>query len=93
MRKVGTANLVDAAVGAGVQVLDWPASSVVNVCDDEPARGDEWVPVFCQAVGAPAPPLSGGSRPGRARGASNTHAREILDWTPTNVTWREGFLA
>ena len=41
---------VDDAAGAAVEALAWP-SGFVNVCDDVPAAGREWVPAFCRAVG------------------------------------------
>ena len=63
----------------------------LNVCDDEPAPGREWVPVFCRAVGAADPPPGDGPRAPWARGASNRHAREALGWTPRHASWRDGF--
>ncbi|MFI7448502.1 SDR family oxidoreductase [Nonomuraea sp. NPDC049714] len=60
----------DAAIAA-VQALTWPAGHAVNVCDDEPVSGREWVPAFCAAVGAPPPPTADPGRPGWARGADN----------------------
>ena len=79
----------DAALAAA-QALDWP-SGAVNVCDDDPAPGIEWVPVFCAAVDAPAPPLAGVGRAPWARGADNARAREELGWTPRYASWRVGF--
>jgi len=81
----------DDAALAAVQALEWP-SGVVNICDDEPATGHEWVPAFCQAVGAPAPSTSP-SRHDWARGADNHYARKHLDWEPRYPTWRDGFEA
>ncbi|GAB3896203.1 hypothetical protein GCM10029964_077220 [Kibdelosporangium lantanae] len=43
---------VDDAADAAVHALTWP-SGIVNVCDDEPAAGVDWIPAFCAAVGAP----------------------------------------
>jgi nucleoside-diphosphate-sugar epimerase len=79
----------DAAVAA-VEALTWP-SGAVNVCDDEPAPGYEWVPAFCRAVGAGAPPRDDAPRAPWARGASNRHAREVLGWAPRYASWRAGF--
>jgi len=42
----------DDAAGAAVEALQWPTEAV-NVCDDVPAAGSDWVPVFCRAVGRP----------------------------------------
>ena len=81
---------VDDAAQAAVMALDWP-SGAVNIVDDEPAAGREWLPVYAQLVGAPPPPAEPGA-PGWARGASNAKARE-LGWRPMYPTWREGFKA
>jgi nucleoside-diphosphate-sugar epimerase len=78
------------AATAAVLALDWPTGPV-NVCDDDPAPSSEWTPVFCAAVGAPAPPHADGERPGWARGADNSYARSELGWLPVHRTWREGF--
>jgi nucleoside-diphosphate-sugar epimerase len=77
----------DDAAAAAVAALDWP-SGTVNVCDDDPAPGSEWVPAFCAAVGAAPPPSTTTDRAGWARGASNRHAREDLGWAPRHPTWR-----
>lgn len=81
---------VDDAAAAAVAALAWP-SGPVNICDDEPAPGYEWVPVFCAAVGAPQPPRAEGERTGWARGADNSRAREELGWVPEHRSWRDGF--
>ncbi len=82
---------VDDAARAAVHALAWP-SGPVNICDDEPAAGRDWVPAFCQAVAAPVPAES--SRKARepwARGAGNCHARTQLGWSPRYPSWRQGF--
>lgn len=83
---------VDDAAAAAVEALAWP-SGAVNICDDEPAPGREWVPAFCRAVGAPPPPQAGtgADRDGWARGASNHYARNQLGWEPRYPSWRDGF--
>jgi nucleoside-diphosphate-sugar epimerase len=81
---------VDDAAGAAVAALGWP-SGAVNVCDDEPAAGREWVPTFCAAAGAPPPPASDAQRRPWARGADNRLARERYGWAPRYRSWREGF--
>lgn len=64
------------------------------MCDDVPAAGREWVPVFCRAVGAPDPTAGTPAERHRwARGASNEYARKGLHWTPAYPSWREGFAA
>jgi nucleoside-diphosphate-sugar epimerase len=84
---------VDDAAGAAVDALAWP-TGFVNVCDDVPAPGREWVPAFGRAVGVSSvPAASGGERPGWARGASNEYARKELHWTPAWPSWRDGFAA
>ena len=84
---------IDDAAAAAVQALAWP-SGPVNICDDEPAPGRDWVPAFCQAVGAPVP---GVNNPGAgdpwARGADNRRARTQLAWSPRYPSWRQGFQA
>jgi nucleoside-diphosphate-sugar epimerase len=81
---------VDDAAAAAVAALGWP-SGVYNVCDDEPATGREWVPVFCAAVCAPPPPRAAIRIPG-ARGADNGGAL-ALGWRPAVLSWRTGFRA
>ncbi len=81
---------VDDAAGAAVDALAWP-SGPVNVCDDEPAAGRDWVPAFCAAVGAPPPPRAASGTSG-ARGADNRRARQ-LGWSPQHPSWRTGFAA
>jgi nucleoside-diphosphate-sugar epimerase len=82
------------AAAAAVAALRWPVG-VVNVVDDEPAQGRQWLPRFCEAVAAPAPPVESGTgrRNGWARGADNQYARHLLGWTPQYPTWRTGFTA
>jgi len=81
---------VDDAVAAAVAALEWP-SGAVNVCDDEPAAGYDWVPAFCRSVGAPEPSTTDTERTGWARGTDNYHARHNLNWTPRWPSWRTGF--
>jgi len=84
---------VDDAAGAAAAALEWPTGAV-NVCDDVPAAGREWVPAFCRAVAAPDPAASPVTeRHGWARGASSEYARKVLNWTPAYPSWREGFAA
>jgi nucleoside-diphosphate-sugar epimerase len=84
---------IDDAAAASVAALTWPTGAV-NVVDDEPASGEEWIPVFSRAVGAPAPtPAAPTPRQPYARGATNRHARHDLGWTPEWPSWRAGFAA
>jgi nucleoside-diphosphate-sugar epimerase len=82
---------VDDAAAAAADALGWPTGAV-NVCDDEPAPGLEWVPVFCASVGAP-PPRASGDRAPWARGADNRRARDELGWAAAHTSWRAGFVA
>lgn len=76
------------AACAALLAIDWPAG-VVNIVDDEPAAGTEWLPQFAAAIGAPPPPI--GEPGGHEQGVSNRKARQELRWMPLHPTWREGF--
>ncbi|MGV9797148.1 NAD-dependent epimerase/dehydratase family protein [Mycobacterium sp. NPDC003449] len=78
---------VDDAAAAAVSALSWP-SGAVNICDDHPAPGYEWVPSFCDYVGAPHPERVAQDRAGWARGADNSYARTQLGWMPVRPTWQ-----
>jgi nucleoside-diphosphate-sugar epimerase len=80
---------VDDAARATLLALDWPRG-IVNVVDDEPAPGTVWLPVYASILGAPEPAITTGQTRG-ARGATNTKARNLLDWQPLYPGWREGF--
>lgn len=99
----GFVHVADAARAAAL-ALGWPSGTTANVVDDEPAAAREWVPVFCDAVGAPRPVerltereigtsggSSAGARTGWARGADNAYARKELGWEPEHASWRTGF--
>jgi nucleoside-diphosphate-sugar epimerase len=77
------------AAQAACQALDWP-SGVLNIVDDEPAAGTEWLPLYAELVGAPPPPVQAGAQ-GWERGESNARAR-ALGWRPAYPTWRTGFV-
>jgi len=76
------------AAQAALQALDWP-SGAVNIVDDEPAPGTEWVPLYARLVGAPPPSVQHTAEPWE-RGESNAKAR-ALGWRPSFPTWRAGF--
>jgi nucleoside-diphosphate-sugar epimerase len=80
---------VEDAARAAVLALGWP-SGPVNVADDEPAAGTQWLPVYAAALGAPTPEHRPGSNRGE-RGASNAKARSEYGWEPLYPTWRSGF--
>jgi nucleoside-diphosphate-sugar epimerase len=80
---------VEDAAQAAVLALDWP-DGIVNIVDDEPAAGTEWLPYYAALLGAPAPEIKPG-RAGWERGASNAKARRKYGWTPMYGSWRNGF--
>jgi nucleoside-diphosphate-sugar epimerase len=82
---------VDDAAAAATEAVSW-APGTYNVVDDEPAAADDWVPAFCEAVGAPPPPETEPEAHPWARGATNAAARS-QGWTPSYPTWRRGFAA
>jgi nucleoside-diphosphate-sugar epimerase len=75
------------AAQAALAALAWPAGPL-NIVDDAPAAGMDWLPVYASLVGAP-PPVRLGA-PGWERGASNARARQ-RGWRPQYPTWRDGF--
>jgi nucleoside-diphosphate-sugar epimerase len=79
---------VDDAAAAAAAALEWPAGPV-NVVDDDPATVREWLPAFCDAVGAPPPPDDPAAGPS-GRPISNARARS-LGWRPRHRSWRTGF--
>jgi nucleoside-diphosphate-sugar epimerase len=80
---------VEDAAQAAVEALKWP-SGPINIVDDEPASGKEWLPVFASVIGAPTPEKEDGSERGE-RGASNAKAKKEYGWKPIYSTWRTGF--
>ncbi len=80
---------VEDAARAALLALSWPRGRV-NIVDDEPAPGVEWVPVLAGFLEAPAPPIHTGTG-SRQRGVSNDKARHELGWQPVYPSWREGF--
>ncbi|WP_042163691.1 NAD-dependent epimerase/dehydratase family protein [Paenibacillus gorillae] len=79
---------VEDAANAALLALDWP-SGTLNIVDDEPASGTEWLPVYAEALHAPGPEFQSGSNDWE-RGASNAKARKY-GWVPQYPTWRSGF--
>ena len=94
---------VEDAAGATVAAVERGAPGIYNVCDDEPAPGREWIPVYAQAMGAKRPfrvpkfiaRLAAGpaavTLTATLRGASNAKAKRELDWQPRYPSWRRGF--
>lgn len=81
---------VEDAANAALLSLDWPTGTI-NVVDDEPAAGTEWLPVYAEALQAPQPDLHAVCN-SWDRGASNAKARKDYGWTPLYPTWRSGFV-
>lgn len=94
---------VEDAAAATVAAVERGAPGAYNVVDDEPAPMRDWVPVFCEAVGAKKPfrvpallarLIAGAAAVSSAtqlRGASNAKAKRELGWQPQYPSWREGF--
>jgi len=94
---------VEDAAAATVAALERGAPGAYNVVDDEPAPMREWVPVFCEAVGARKPfrvpvwlakLIAGRAAVASAtqlRGASNAKAKRELGWQLRYPSWRQGF--
>ncbi|MEV6315969.1 NAD(P)-dependent oxidoreductase [Streptomyces sp. NPDC051776] len=96
-------HIADAA-RATVAAVDHGAPGIYNIVDDEPARTAEWLPFLARTVGAK-PPMRvprwmgsllagkfGTALSTEARGASNTKAKQELDWKPQHASWRDGFV-
>jgi nucleoside-diphosphate-sugar epimerase len=81
---------IEDAAAAAVQAVEWPTGAV-NIVDDEPAAGFDWVPAFAASVDVDAPAAVAGERQPWARGADNSYARMELGWTPQYRSWRAGF--
>lgn len=91
------------AASAAVAAIQHGAPGVYNVCDDEPAPVNVWLPAYARAIGAPRPlrvPVWLGrllagevtvSFMTQIRGASNAKAKRDLDWMPAYASWRQGF--
>ncbi|MDT0123078.1 NAD(P)-dependent oxidoreductase [Paenibacillus sp. RRE4] len=80
---------VDDAANVALLALDWPTGTY-NIVDDEPAKGVDWLPVYAQALGAPAPDIQSGAAQWE-RGASKHKVKNECGWVPEYPTWRIGF--
>jgi nucleoside-diphosphate-sugar epimerase len=75
------------AARAAVAALAWPPGTV-NILDDTPAPGTDWVPVFAAVLDAPPP----SSEPGPATGRLISNAKmHTLGFSLTYPSWRTGF--
>jgi nucleoside-diphosphate-sugar epimerase len=94
---------IEDAAAATVAALGRGAPGAYNVVDDEPARLDEWLPVYAEALAAKPPrrvpvwlaKLVAGSAVAATavelRGAANAKAKRELGWQPAHPSWRHGF--
>jgi 2-alkyl-3-oxoalkanoate reductase len=94
---------IEDAAASTVAAVERGEAGIYNVCDDEPARGREWIPAYAAAVGAKRPfrvpkwiarLIAGKALAAMAtstRGASNEKAKRELGWQPRYPSWRQGF--
>lgn len=80
---------VEDAARAALLALDWPTGPI-NIVDNHPAPGNDWLPVYASAIGAPQPSFQVGSNRGE-RDASNAKARKEYGWEPIHSSWFKGF--
>jgi len=81
---------VEDAARAAILALDWP-NGPVNIVDNEPAAGTQWLTAYADALQADAPEYQAGKNEWE-RGASNAKARNEYGWRPVYPTWRTGFV-
>lgn len=81
---------VEDAAHAAMLALNWPTGPV-NITDDEPVPGTQWLPVYADLLQAPIPDYQPGSNRWQ-RGASNVKARSKYGWVPLYPSWRSGFV-
>jgi nucleoside-diphosphate-sugar epimerase len=95
---------VEDAAAAFAIAIEHGAPGTYNIVDDEPARMHEWVPAYCEALGAKPPRRvpswlaalvvgrAVASNAVEVRGASNAKAKRELGWQPRYPSWRQGFV-
>jgi nucleoside-diphosphate-sugar epimerase len=91
------------AASAVVAALDSDYTGVLNIVDDEPAPMHVWLPELADILGAKRPKGAPAALARMAvggwgvafmtqlRGADNSRAKRLLDWTPRYPSWRNGF--
>jgi nucleoside-diphosphate-sugar epimerase len=95
----------DAATAILAAIEHPEVRGTLNIVDDQPTLAHDWLPEMAAMLGAPTPRhvpawlarlFVGGwgvaYMTGLA-GASNTRARQQLDWKPTYSNWRDGLTA
>jgi 2-alkyl-3-oxoalkanoate reductase len=95
---------VEDAAAATVAAVERGNPGVYNVVDDDPSPLRDWLPIYAEAIGAPAPrrvpkfvarlvagkmAVDGATR---MPAVSNLKARAELEWEPRYSSWRDGFL-
>lgn len=81
---------VEDAAEAALLAFKWP-SGPVNIVDDEPGKGSDWLPVYVEALRATVLINTLQSSNDWERGASNAKARQEYGWNPLYPSWRTGF--
>ena len=91
------------AARSTVAALTSGSPGIYNIVDDEPAPVSEWLPFLANVLGAKKPsriPVwlaniligeGGVSMMTKIRGASNSKAKNELNWEPVYPSWRKGF--
>lgn len=97
-------HIADAAE-ATLAAVEHGRRGVYNVVDDEPALVADWLPVLTHMLSGKKPRRmpafvvrvfageGGVAMMTDARGASNEKAKDVLGWSPTHPSWRQGFAA
>jgi len=87
---------IDDAAAATVRAVTQGKPGAYNIVNDQPAEQRVWLPAYANWLGAPPPPTLAITDVTNAdsiyyatqlRGASNTKARQELNWTPRPWEW------
>ena len=87
---------IEDAAAATVQAVTEGKRGAYNIVNDQPSEQRVWLPAFARWLGAPPPPTLAITEATNAdsiyyatqlRGASNTKARQELNWTPRPWEW------
>jgi len=86
---------VDDAAAATVAALEQGKPGIYNIVDDDPISLRGWLPAYANWLNAPSPPVVSEETQDadtvyyatRLRGASNTKAKQGLDWQPRSLEW------
>lgn len=95
----------DAATAVLAALTHPDAKGALNIVDDTPTPVRTWLPALATLLSAPTPQKVpalaarlaagpwGAAFLTQLRGATNTRAKAVLDWTPSRPSWRDGFTA